>query len=146
MIRAGARRPDAGSGIAFPANWAMISRDGPKPWKLHWLPNDEPLTVIIPTRGWVGLRLRELWEYRDCSSSWPGATSRSATSRRVLGAAWAIIQPLLTMVVFSLFFGAGRVPSDGIPYPLFSFAALLPWKLLRQRLTKSGNSLVGTPT
>ena len=81
----------------------------------------------------------------SCSTSSSGATSRSATSRPRSGAAWAIIQPFFTMVVFSLFFGRlAKMPSDGVPYPIFAYAALVPWTFFANGLTQSADSLVGS--
>ncbi len=84
--------------------------------------------VIAPSRGWRSLDLRELWQYRELLYflTWRDVAVRY--KQTLLGAAWAILQPLLTMVVFSLFFGKlAGMPSDGLPYPLFSFTALVPW-------------------
>ncbi len=103
-----------------------------------------PVTVIEPSKGWVALQLRELWAYRELLYflAWRDVTLRY--KQTVLGALWAIIQPFFTMVVFSLFFGRlANVPSDGIPYPLFSFAALLPWTFFANGLAASANSLIG---
>lgn len=109
-------------------------------------PNNEPypVTVIEPSKGWVALQLRELWAYRELLFflAWRDVTLRY--KQTILGAAWAIIQPFFTMVVFSLFFGTlANVPSDGVPYPLFSFAALIPWTFFANGLTAAANSLIG---
>lgn len=100
---------------------------------------------IEPSRGWVSLRLKELWEYRELVYflMWRDVSVRY--KQTVLGIAWAIIQPFFTMVVFSLFFGRlAKIPSDGIPYPIFSYAALVPWTFFANSLTQSANSLVGS--
>lgn len=100
---------------------------------------------LRPTRGWTALRLRELWEYRELLFflTWRDIVVRY--KQTILGVAWAIIQPFMTMVVFSLFFGGlAKVPSDGIPYPIFSFAALVPWTFFANGLTQASNSLVGS--
>jgi lipopolysaccharide transport system permease protein len=103
-----------------------------------------PYTRIEPSRGWVSLRLRELWEYRELLYFLIWRDVKVRYKQTVLGAAWAIIQPLFTMVVFSLFFGRlARIPSDGIPYPIFSYAALVPWSLFSKGLSQGANSLVG---
>lgn len=101
--------------------------------------------VIEPSKGWIGLKLRELWEYRELLYflTWRDITVRY--KQTVLGAAWAIIQPFMTMVVFTLFFGGlAKIPSDGVPYPLFSYAALVPWTFFATGLAMSTNSLVGS--
>ncbi len=101
------------------------------------------LTVIRPTRGWVGLNLRELWHYRELIYFLIWRDIKVRYKQTVLGAAWAIIQPFFTMVVFAVFFGAlAKIPTDGIPYPIFSYTALLPWQLLETGISKAGNSLV----
>jgi lipopolysaccharide transport system permease protein len=99
--------------------------------------------VIRPSTGWVALRLGELWEYRELLYFLIWRDVKVRYKQTALGAAWAILQPVLTMVVFSLFFGKlAKVPSDGIPYPVFSFCALLPWQLFSHALAESSNSLV----
>jgi lipopolysaccharide transport system permease protein len=98
---------------------------------------------IEPDARWLNLRLREVWHYREllCFLGWRDVKVRY--KQTVLGAAWAIIQPLFTMVVFSLFFGKlAQVPSDGIPYPIFAYAALVPWTFFANVLTQSSNSVV----
>ncbi len=103
----------------------------------------EPVTIIRPSRGWVALRLNELWEYRDLLYFLVWRDIKVRYKQTALGASWAVLQPFLTMLVFSLFFGRlARVPSDGIPYPLFAFCALVPWQLFAYALSESGNSLV----
>ena len=102
-----------------------------------------PELVIRPSRGWVALNLADLWRYRELILflAWRDISVRY--KQTVLGAAWAIIQPLFTMIVFSIFFGSlGKIPSDGVPYPVFTFCALLPWQLFAYSLGESGNSLV----
>lgn len=99
---------------------------------------------IEPSQGWVSLRLSELWQYRELLYFLTLRTVTVRYKQTVLGASWAILQPLLTMVVFSLFFGKlAKVPSDGVPYPIFSFAALVPWTFFSYGLTHGSNSLVG---
>lgn len=96
------------------------------------------------SRGWVSLKLRDLWEYRELVYFLTWRDIKVRYKQTVLGAAWAILQPLLTMLVFSLFFGRlARMPSDGVPYPLFALAALVPWTFFSNGLTQSSNSLVG---
>lgn len=102
-----------------------------------------PLTVIQPSRGLVSLRLKDLWQYRELLYFMIWRDIKVRYKQTALGAAWAVLQPLLTMVVFTIFFGKlAKVPSDGIPYPIFSFCALLPWQLFARSLTESSNSLV----
>jgi lipopolysaccharide transport system permease protein len=104
-----------------------------------------PVLRIAPSKGWVSLQLRELWEYRELLYFFIWRDIKVRYKQTVLGAAWAIIQPFLTMVVFSLFFGwLAKVPSDGIPYPVFSYAALVPWVFFANGLTQASNSLVGS--
>ena len=99
---------------------------------------------IAPAKGWVSLRLRELWEYRELLYFLVWRDIKVRYKQTALGATWAIIQPFFTMVVFSLFFGhLGKIPSDGMPYPIFSFAALVPWTFFANGLGQSSNSLVG---
>lgn len=104
-----------------------------------------PHLRIQPSTGWVSLKLGEVWAYRELLLFLTMRDIKVRYKQTVLGAAWAIIQPLMTMVVFSIFFGAlAGIPSDGIPYPIFSFAALVPWSLFAYGLTEASNSLVGS--
>jgi lipopolysaccharide transport system permease protein len=103
------------------------------------------LVVIRPTAGWRSLDLRELWVYRELLYFLVWRDVKVRYKQTVLGATWAVLQPLLTMVVFSIFFGRlAGVPSDGVPYPLFSFAALVPWTLFSTGMSQAANSLVGS--
>jgi lipopolysaccharide transport system permease protein len=102
-----------------------------------------PHTRIEPSKGWISLRLKDLWQYRELLFFLTWRDIKVRYKQTALGAAWAVIQPLFTMLVFTLFFGRlAKVPSDGIPYPLFSYAALLPWQLFSYALTESSNSVV----
>ena len=104
-----------------------------------------PVTVIRPSRGWASLNLREVWEYRELLGFLVWRDVKVRYKQTLLGAAWAILQPVATMVVFSLFFGRlAGVPSDGVPYPVFSLAGLVPWTFFAQGLAQSANSLVGS--
>jgi lipopolysaccharide transport system permease protein len=104
-----------------------------------------PETVIEPGRVLVPLRLYEVWQYRELLYFLTWRDIKVRYKQTVLGAAWAIIQPFFTMVVFSLFFGRlAGVPSDGMPYPIFSYAALVPWTFFAYGLNQSANSLVGS--
>ena len=101
--------------------------------------------VIEPTRGFVRLNLREVWAYRELLYFLVWRDVKVRYKQTALGAAWAILQPVMTMLVFSVFFGRlAKMPSDGIPYPVFAFTALLPWQLFAYALTESSNSLVGS--
>ncbi len=103
-----------------------------------------PLVHIEPSKGWVSLKLRELWEYRELLYFLIWRDVKVRYKQTILGAGWAIIQPFFTMVVFSLFFGRlAQIPSDGIPYPIFSYAALVPWTFFANGLSQASNSLVG---
>jgi lipopolysaccharide transport system permease protein len=104
-----------------------------------------PATVIAPRRGWIALDLHELWAYRELLYFLVWRDVKVRYKQTLLGAAWAVLQPVLTMAVFSLFFGRlAKVPSDGVPYPLFAFAALVPWTFFATGLNQSANSLVGS--
>lgn len=103
-----------------------------------------PVTRIEAARAWPSLKLGELWGHRELIYflSWRDVKARY--KQTVLGTSWAILQPLFTMLLFSLFFGRlAKVPSDGIPYPLFAFCALVPWTYFSNALTQASNSLVG---
>jgi lipopolysaccharide transport system permease protein len=98
---------------------------------------------IEPPSSWPSLGLRELWDYRELLYFFTWRDIKVRYKQTALGAIWAIIQPLFMMLVFSLFFGRlAGVPSDGIPYPVFTFCALLPWQLFAHALTESSNSLL----
>jgi len=99
--------------------------------------------VIDARESPLGDQLRDLWVYRELLYFLAWRDFKVRYKQTVLGAAWAIIQPLFTMVVFSIFFGyLGKIPSDGIPYPVFTYCALLPWSLFAHALNESSNSLV----
>jgi lipopolysaccharide transport system permease protein len=107
-------------------------------------PSNEVL-IIQPTRGWLNLNFRELWEYRELLYFLVWRDIKVRYKQTALGAAWAILQPVMTMIVFSVFFGRlAKVPSDGVPYPVFAYTALLPWQLFAYSLSESANSLVGS--
>lgn len=104
-----------------------------------------PMIRVQRSSGWVSLRLGELWAYRELVYFLTWRDVKVRYKQTVLGAAWAILQPFLTMLVFSLFFGKlAKMPSDGVPYPIFAFAALVPWTFFANGLTQSSNSLVGS--
>jgi lipopolysaccharide transport system permease protein len=101
------------------------------------------VTVIEPPRGWIAINLRELWAYRELVYFLTWRDVKVRYKQTVLGVSWAVLQPLFTMVVFSLFFGRlGGIPSDGLPYPIFSFAALVPWTFFAYGLGQAANSVV----
>jgi len=98
---------------------------------------------IEPSRGWVSLKLGELWKYRELLYFLVWRDVKVRYKQTVLGVAWAIIQPVVTMIVFSLFFGRlAKIPSDGVPYPLFNLTALVPWNLFSNGLNHVSNSMV----
>jgi len=104
-----------------------------------------PVIYLKPLKGWVSLGLREIAEYHELLYFFIWRDIKIRYKQTFLGASWAIIQPLFTMVVFSLFFGRlAKVPSDGIPYPLFSFAALVPWTFFANGLSLGANSVVNS--
>jgi lipopolysaccharide transport system permease protein len=105
--------------------------------------DDAPVTVIEPKRGWLPVDFRELWQYRELLYFLAWRDIKVRYKQTVLGAAWAIIQPVFSMVVFSIIFGSfAHIPSDGVPYPIFVFAALLPWTFFTNAVSQAGNSLV----
>jgi lipopolysaccharide transport system permease protein len=109
------------------------------------LTTSTPVLILRPSRGFVRLNLRDVWTYRELLYFLVWRDVKVRYKQTALGAAWAILQPVMTMVVFSVFFGRlAKMPSDGIPYPVFAFAALLPWQLFAYALSESSNSLVGS--
>jgi lipopolysaccharide transport system permease protein len=104
----------------------------------------KPVLRIEPSAGWVALKLRELWEYRELLYFLVWRDIKVRYKQTALGASWALLQPLLTMLVFSLIFGRlAKMPSDGVPYPIFSLTALIPWTFFAQGLSQAAISLVG---
>jgi lipopolysaccharide transport system permease protein len=102
-----------------------------------------PTLVIRPPRKWVPVDLHELWAYRELLTAFTMRDIKLRYKQTGLGIAWAVLQPLLTMVIFTIFFGGlAHIPSDGIPYPLFVLAALLPWMLFAEGLTRSTTTMV----
>ncbi len=115
----------------------------PKPGPLNGA--NSRIIRIEPSKGWVSLKLRELWEYRELMYFLTWRDLKVRYKQTFLGVLWAVIQPFFTMVVFSLFFGRlAKMPSDGIPYPIFAFSALVPWTFFTNGLTQASNSLVGS--
>ena len=102
----------------------------------------KPLIVREKKRG-LDLRLKEIWEYRELSVFFLWRDIKVRYKQTILGVAWAVLQPFLTMIVFSIFFGKlAKVPSDNLPYPIFSYAALVPWQLFSSSVSLSSNSLI----
>lgn len=103
-----------------------------------------PVTIIEPRPGWQFLNLHDLWRYRELLYFLTWRDIKVRYKQTVLGAAWAVLQPFATMVVFSLFFGRlASMPAGGVPYPLFVFAGLLPWYFFSNAITSGSNSVVG---
>ncbi len=110
---------------------------------LQTLP-EQPIVVIKPSKTWVPINLADLWNYRDLLYILTMRDIKVRYKQTALGAAWAVIQPLVTMLIFTIFFGRmAGLDSDGLPYPIFAFAGLLPWIFFSNAVTNSGNSLVG---
>jgi len=104
---------------------------------------EKPLVIIEPSEGWAVLNFIDLWNYRDLLYVLIKRDVQVHYKQTVLGAVWAVIQPLFTMIIFTLFFGKlTGVPSDGLPYPIFAYAGLIPWTFFSNAVTNSGNSLV----
>ena len=105
--------------------------------------SDKTIVRITPGGGLGGLRLHELWEYRDLLRFLVWRDVMVRYKQAALGIAWALLQPLVTMLVFTVIFGGlAKMPSDGVPYPLFTFAALLPWQLFASAVSRGSSSLV----
>jgi lipopolysaccharide transport system permease protein len=105
---------------------------------------ETPCYRIEPRRTWSLVDLKEVWDYRELLYFFVWRDLKVRYKQTVLGALWALLQPVATMVVFWLFFGKlAKVPSDGLPYPLFSLAGLIPWTYFSTSLTGGGNALVG---
>jgi lipopolysaccharide transport system permease protein len=105
----------------------------------------EPLVVIQPSKKWNLLSLKDIWAYRELLFFLTWRDVKVRYKQTALGAAWAILQPLFMMVIFTIFFGRlAGVGSSGIPYPLFALAGLVPWTFFANAITASGNSLVGS--
>ncbi|MBA2527498.1 MAG: ABC transporter permease [Pyrinomonadaceae bacterium] len=116
----------------------------PLPHQSSSLP-DKPLIVIEPSKSWVALDLKDLWAYRELLYFLTWRDVKVRYKQTLLGATWAIMQPLFTMLIFTLLFGKlAGMPSDGIPYPIFAYVGLLPWTFFQTAVTNSSNSLVGS--
>ncbi len=102
-----------------------------------------PVFRVRPTTGWRFLDLRELWDYRELVYFLTWRDVKVRYKQTAIGVVWAVLQPLAMMLVFTLFFGMlAKMPSEGIPYPLFAYVALLPWQVFSRTITESANSLV----
>jgi lipopolysaccharide transport system permease protein len=122
---------------------ALSQQEGPATESVRT--EDVPVTVIEPSRGWISLNLRELWKYRELLYFLTWRDVKVRYKQTVIGAAWAILQPFFSMVVFSLFFGRlAKIPSDDLPYPIFNYAALVPWQFFANGLRQSSTSLVAS--
>src|SRR6476620_1612068 len=102
-----------------------------------------PVRVIEPSRGWLALNLKELWDYRELLYFLTWRDVKVKYKQTIIGAGWAILQPFMTMIVFTLVFKKiADISSEGIPYPIFAYTALLPWNLFAGALNRSTVSLV----
>lgn len=109
---------------------------------MNWT-GDCPAIRIAPSRGWAALKLHELWEYRELLYFFIWRDVKVRYKQTALGIAWAVLQPFFTMVIFSLFFGGlAKMPSDGVPYPIFAYTALIPWTFFAYGVAQASNSLV----
>ena len=107
--------------------------------------HEPSVTIIESKKGWVPIDFRELWQFRELLFflTWRDILIRY--KQTALGVLWAVIQPVVTMIIFSVVFGKfGKLPSEGVPYPVFSFTALLPWNLFASALTRATTSVVGS--
>jgi lipopolysaccharide transport system permease protein len=106
---------------------------------------EQPLVIIEPNKAWGALDFRDLWAYRELLYFLTWRDVKVRYKQTELGIAWAIIQPVFTMLIFTLFFGRlAGIPSDNVPYPVFAYAGLLAWTFFANAITNSGNSLVGS--
>jgi lipopolysaccharide transport system permease protein len=104
---------------------------------------DGPVTDITPPKGWLDLNFREIWQFRELAYFFVWRDIKIRYKQTAIGAAWAVFQPLMTMLVFSLFFGRlAKIPSGGLPYPIFYYCALLPWTYFATALQHATNSMV----
>jgi lipopolysaccharide transport system permease protein len=107
-------------------------------------PVETPVIYLRPSRGWLSIDFKELWRYRELIYFLTWRDIKVRYKQAVLGVAWAVLQPLLTMVIFTVIFGMLlNTPSQDVPYPMFSLKALLPWQLFASALQRSSVSLVG---
>src|SRR5262245_20113860 len=103
-----------------------------------------PFEWIEPSRGWGSLKLHELWTHRELLYFLIWRDIKVRYKQTFIGAAWAVVQPFTTMILFTVVFGMfAKIPSDGLPYPVFAYTALLPWNFFSSALNRSGSSIVG---
>ena len=108
-------------------------------------PREHPLTLISPPAGWQWINVRELWQHRELIYFFAWRDVKIRYKQTLLGAGWAVLQPALMMVVFTIFFGRmARVSSGDLPYPLFAYAGLVPWTFFATAISQAGNSVVGS--
>lgn len=106
---------------------------------------DKPLVVVTPRKSWVGINLRDMWAYRELLYFLTWRDVKVRYKQTLLGAAWALLQPLLLMLIFTFFFARlAGIDSGTVPYPLFAYAGLLPWTFFANAVANGGNSLVGS--
>ena len=117
-----------------------LLRNGPSPESIKCAPS----IVIQPSEGLFSLDLGAIWHYRELLYFLVWRDVQVRYKQTAIGVGWAILQPLMTMVIFTVIFGNfAKIPSDGLPYPVFAYTALLPWTYFAQALSRSGTSLVG---
>ena len=128
----------------IPVATAISAENSQASGKMFHLP-EEPLVVIQPSSKWNLLNLKDIWAYRELLFFLAWRDVKVRYKQTVLGVAWAILQPLFMMIIFTIFFGRlAGVETNGIPYPIFALAALVPWTFFSNTITASGNSLVGS--
>ncbi|HEX8894919.1 MAG TPA: hypothetical protein VF783_16435 [Terriglobales bacterium] len=104
-----------------------------------------PTTIVQPRRAFWDLELRDLWEYRELLYFLVWRDVKVRYKQTALGVAWAVLQPLMATLIFSIFFARlARIPSDGVPYPVFAYVAMVAWQYFANALTESSNSLVAS--
>lgn len=129
-----------------PVNLEGLDSEVDEPPDASTTPPGAPIVAIRPGRPWPALNIHEVWAYRELLYFLMWRDIKVRYKQTALGFTWAVIQPLLTMLIFTLFFGGlARLPSDGIPYPLFAYAGLLPWMFVSTAVTGCSNSLAGNP-
>ena len=134
-----------GASAQQPANQTGQAEQPENPGSSYANLPDEPLVTIQPSKDWRSLELRDVWAFRELLYFLTWRDVKVRYKQTALGVAWAIIQPLFTMLIFTLFFGRlAGVPSDNVPYPIFAYAGLLPWTFFANAISNSGNSLVGS--
>lgn len=132
--------PDQGEGVATPGTPA---RAGTSARPAAELERPRPVTVVQPSRGWIALRLRDLWAYRELAYFLVWRDVKVRYAQTALGALWAVVQPLTMMAIFAIVFGRfAKLPSEHVPYTLFVFAALVPWNFFASGLSAAAQSLV----